>query len=106
MTIIHLLPVHRSTLHKHQYHRRHYHVVLHFHQYHHQDHRHTIRLLALNRYGCSGGPNDMLDFDTSAETVSVTLGGETLCFGVEADDPAGSTFSNSLQACVVQLFLT
>jgi len=48
-------------------------------------------------YGCSAGPNDILAFDATTQTLSVAVG-SGLCFGVEQDDPAGSTATNSLQA--------
>ena len=48
-------------------------------------------------YGCSSGPNDILTFNSTSQTLSVDVRGG-LCFGVEQDDPAGSTADNSLQA--------
>jgi hypothetical protein len=45
-------------------------------------------------YGCTTGPNDQLKFDKTAGTVTAN----NLCFGVEADDPAGATFQSTLQA--------
>jgi hypothetical protein len=44
-------------------------------------------------YGCTPGPNDNLSF------VDGTIqAGSSLCFGEEADDPAGSTFASTIQA--------
>ena len=44
--------------------------------------------------GCTASPNDELKFDKTAQTLSAS----SLCFGVEADDPAGATFQSTLQA--------
>jgi hypothetical protein len=50
-------------------------------------------------YGCSSeSANDRIRFDADAETASVDEGRGPLCLGVEADDPAGSTFEYTLQA--------
>jgi len=48
-------------------------------------------------YGCTSGPNDVLSFNDTDKTLSMKVGAG-LCLGVEQDDPAGSTASNSLQA--------
>ena len=44
--------------------------------------------------GCTASPNDELKFDKTAGTLTAN----SLCFGVEADDPAGATFQSTLQA--------
>ena len=50
-------------------------------------------------YGRSVGPHDRLTLNTSAGgTLSVPLGTAGLCFGVEDEDPAGSTYVATLQA--------
>lgn len=49
-------------------------------------------------YGCSqSSPNDKL-FVNASGTVSINANGKDICFGVEASDPAGSTFASTLQA--------
>ena len=53
----------------------------------------VTRGLPLSIDGCTASPNDELKFDKTAGTL--TAG--SLCFGVEADDPAGATFQTALQ---------
>ena len=53
-----------------------------------------IRCLVLPIDGCTASPNDELKFDKTAGTLTAN----SLCFGVEADDPAGATFQSTLQA--------
>ena len=50
----------------------------------------TFSLLLLD----DAGPNDQLKFDKTAGTITANK----LCFGVEADDPAGKSFQSTLQA--------
>ena len=50
----------------------------------------------MQRYGCTPKPNDLLQFDAAKQTVSV--GNGALCFGVEAGDPAGGAYQETLQA--------
>jgi len=48
-------------------------------------------------YGCSSKANDLLHFNAAQQTLSVPLNGG-LCFGVEAADPAGGAYQETLQA--------
>lgn len=49
-------------------------------------------------YGCSlSSPNDKLHVNESG-TMSISVNGKDICLGIEASDPAGSTFASSLQA--------
>ena len=49
-------------------------------------------------YGCTGSPNDLFTLNTQNKTLSVAVGVDGLCVGVEAADPAGATFASTLQA--------